>query len=74
MCTFAKSEDPDEMQHNVAFHLGLHCLLRQNQSSGGEIQYFFEFITCDPSKYTLDHRDLIVPNFMEKSIGLQMVK
>ena len=23
---FAKSADPDEMQHNAAFHLGLHCL------------------------------------------------
>ena len=22
----ANSADPDEMQHNVAFHLGLHCL------------------------------------------------
>ena len=26
MSTFAKSEDPDEMQHNAAFHLGLHYL------------------------------------------------
>ena len=24
--TSAKSEDPDEMQHYAAFHLGLHCL------------------------------------------------
>ena len=23
---FAKSEDPDEMQHNAAFHQGLHSL------------------------------------------------
>ena len=23
---FAKSEDPDEMQHHAAFHQGLHCL------------------------------------------------
>ena len=22
----ANSEDPDEMQHNAAFHQGLHCL------------------------------------------------
>ena len=22
------NEDPDEMQHNAAFHLGMHCLLR----------------------------------------------
>ena len=26
--TLANSEDPDEMQHNAAFHQGLHCLLR----------------------------------------------
>ena len=26
--TFTKSEDPDEMLHNAAFHQGLHCLLR----------------------------------------------
>ena len=24
--TSANSEDPDEMQHSAAFHLGLHCL------------------------------------------------
>ena len=24
--TFTNSEDPDEMQHLAAFHLGLHCL------------------------------------------------
>ena len=24
MSTFANSEDPDEMQHNAVFHLGLH--------------------------------------------------
>ena len=26
MGTLANSEDPDEMQHSAAFHLGLHCL------------------------------------------------
>ena len=25
MRTFVNSEDPDEMQHNAAFHQGLHC-------------------------------------------------
>ena len=25
MSTFAYSEDPDEMQHNAAFHQGVHC-------------------------------------------------
>ena len=30
--TFTNSEDPDEMQHYAAFHLGLHCLLRLKQT------------------------------------------
>ena len=34
MGTLTKSEDPDEMQHNAAFHQGLHCLLRLKQPSG----------------------------------------
>ena len=42
MGAFANSEDQDEMPHNVAFHLGLHCSLRQNQSSEKEIQYFWK--------------------------------
>ena len=24
--TFTNSEEPDKMQHNAAFHQGLHCL------------------------------------------------
>ena len=32
MGTMANSEDTDEIQHKVAFHQGLHCLLRQNGS------------------------------------------
>ena len=39
--TLTNSADPDEMLHNAAFHLGMHCLLRQNQSSKKEIQYFW---------------------------------
>ena len=31
MSTLANIEDPDEMQHNAAFHQGLHCLLRLKQ-------------------------------------------
>ena len=47
---------------------GLHCLLRRNQTSEKEIQYFLKKnITCDPSIYTMDHPDLIV-------IGLIRVK
>ena len=37
MGTLANSEDPDEMQHNAAFHQGLHCLLKSKQCSGTEI-------------------------------------
>ena len=47
MDTFTNSEDPDEMPHYAAFHQGLHCLLRQNQSSGKEIQHCLEIVNCD---------------------------
>ena len=42
MGSFAYSEDPDEMQHNAAFHLDLHCLLILKQSSGTEIHHNLE--------------------------------
>ena len=51
MGTLAKSEDPDEMPLNVAFHQGLHCLLRQNQSSEKKYVIFLELNTCDPIIY-----------------------
>ena len=34
--TFTNSVDPDEMQHNAAFHLGLYCLQK----------YSFRGIVC----------------------------
>ena len=37
MGTLTNIEDPDEMQHNAAFHQGLHCLLTLKQPSGTEI-------------------------------------
>ena len=37
MDALTNSEDPDEMQHNAAFHQGLHCLIRSKQPSGKEI-------------------------------------
>ena len=40
MGTFTNSEDPDEMPHNAAFHLGLHCLLRLKRSSDKIVQCF----------------------------------
>ena len=53
------SEDPDEMPHDAPFHLGLHCLLRQNRSPRKNTM-LSEIISCDPSMYTMDHPDLIV--------------
>ena len=49
MNTLANSEDPDEMQHNAAFHQGLHCLLIiLKQPSGTELHCNLENSTCDP--------------------------
>ena len=45
MGTLAISDDLDEMWHYASFYQSLHCLLRQNQSSKKEIQYFMEIIT-----------------------------
>ena len=42
MVTLANSEDPHEMQHNAAFHQGLHCLLKSKQPSGTEIHHYLE--------------------------------
>ena len=52
MGTLANSGDPDEMQHNAAFHQGLHCLLILKQPSGTEI-HDFEIFTCNPLKYIM---------------------
>ena len=38
--TLANRQDPDEMLHNVAFHQGLHCLLRQKN----EMQHLLEIL------------------------------
>ena len=51
MVTLTINEDPDEILLYVAFQQGLHCLLRQHQSSEKEIKYFLEIETCDPSIY-----------------------
>ena len=53
MGTLANSADADKMQHNAAFHQGLHCLLRLKQHSGTETHYNLENTTCDPLKYTM---------------------
>ena len=63
------------MTHYAAFHQGLHCLLKQKQSSEKEMQFvcFSKIITCDPSIYTMDHPAFIVSSFIENSIGLKWI-
>ena len=58
------------MLHDAAFHQGLHCLLRQKWSSE---KYNLDYITIDPSLYTLDHPKFIVSNQMEEFISIQRV-
>ena len=40
--------DPDEMLHFEAFHQGLHCLPKQNQSTKKEIHLFLELLNVTP--------------------------
>ena len=65
------------MPQNAAFHQYMHCFLRENRPSENEKQYVSEIIihVCahGPSVYTMGHTDLTVLNFIEMSIGLQMV-
>ena len=74
MGTLANIEDPDEMQHNAAFHQDLHCFLRLSQSSGTEIHHNLEKSTCDPyiEHNGLSHAHCI--NMYGKSIRIQRVK
>ena len=54
MGNLANSADPDEMQHNSAFHQGLHYnLFRLKPPSGTEIHHNLETSTCDPLKYRM---------------------
>ena len=69
MGTLANCEDPDEMQHNAAFHQGLHCLLRLKQTSGTKIYH-----NCDPLKHKMGNPILIVSISMGKSIRIKRVK
>ena len=74
MGTLANNDDPDEMQHNAAFHQGLYCLLGLIQPSGIEVYINFENSTCDPLKYTMGSPIFIVLMCMGKSIRIQRVK
>ena len=73
MSTLANSDDPDEMPH-MAFHLGLNCLLRQNDLQRKTYTHFYlEIITCDPSIYTMDHPKFIVSNQKEEFMSTYRV-
>ena len=58
------------MPHDVAFHKGLHCLLRQKRSSGTEIHNFTEFLTGNSLKYKMDNSIPIVSLCMGKGSTL----
>ena len=51
----AISENSDEMPLKAPFHQGLHCLLKQNQSSEKEIHFFFKLYLVTPqyTKWTI---------------------
>ena len=72
--TQINAADPDEMQHDAAFHQDLHCLLRLKQPSGTEVHHNLENATCDPIKYTIGSPILIVSICKGKSIRIQRVK
>ena len=61
------------MQHNAAFHLGLHCWLRSKQPSGLEIHHNLENSICNPLKITIGSLILSVSTHMEKSNRIQRV-
>ena len=71
--TLANRVDPDEMQHNAAFHQGLYCLLRLKQPSCTNIYHNFENSACEPLKYTMCSPILIVSLCMGKPIRIQRV-
>ena len=57
---------------HTTFHKGLHCLLRQNLQRK-KSKLFLEFITYDPSIYTLDHPDYMVCIYIENFICLKIM-
>ena len=55
------------MQHNAAFHQGLHCLILLKQHSGTEILHL-EISTCDPLKYKMGNPIFKISLYMGKFI------
>ena len=73
MDTMGDSEDPYEMPHYVSFHQGLHCLLRQKQSTEKEKKCSVT-LSSNRSIYRMDRPDLIVSNVMQNLIDLKNSK
>ena len=68
MCTLTNNEDSYEMLHYAAFHLGLHCLVRQNNILRNK---YIVMIACDLSLYTMDDPKCIVNNPLVRT-GLKL--
>ena len=58
MGTVTNSEDPQEIQHNAAFHQGLHYLLRFKQPSGTEMHHNLK--SAKATVLTLFHKKIQV--------------
>ena len=74
MGTLANSGDPDEMQHYVAFHLGLHCLLKLKPHSWTDMNHNLENCACNTLKYIMGYPIISVSICMGKSIRIRRVK
>ena len=57
------------MQHNVAIHQGLHCLLKTKMIAGKKLQLCLEIKICDPLNYTMDHSKFIASIQKEELIS-----
>ena len=62
------------MQHDAAFHQGLHCLLKIKQSSETKVYHKLENSNCDSIKITMGSPILIVSNCMGKSMRIHRIK
>ena len=70
---YAENPKSGTSANSVAFHQGLHCLLRLKQPSGTEAHYNLENSYYDPLKHPLGRHILIVSTCMGKFIILQSV-
>ena len=61
------------MQHNAAFHQGLHCFKGKKNLQTKQNNIFLKIITGHPKISTLDYPKCIVSNQKEESISMQRV-